>query len=117
MTTIRTYRTSMAAEAGTASISAPTRITHAFTVDVEDWFNGIPIGAETRRVAERRLEVGLNRLLELLDERAVRATFFVLGPIAREYPALIRKIADAGHEMGCHGWSHDLLYSMNRERM
>ncbi len=112
----------MGVELDSAPAIAPARataapVTHAFTVDVEDWFNGIPIGEETRRTAERRLAVGLDRLLELLGERRVRATFFVLGPIAREYPALIRQIADAGHEMGCHGWSHDLLYAMNRERL
>ncbi|MDO8435055.1 MAG: DUF3473 domain-containing protein [Candidatus Binatus sp.] len=112
----------MAVEPDAALVQAsecalPPPIVHAFTVDVEDWFNGIPIAETTRRGAARRLEVGLNRLLDLLNEHRVRATFFVLGPIAREYPALIRKIADAGHEMGCHGWSHDLLYAMNRERL
>jgi polysaccharide deacetylase family protein (PEP-CTERM system associated) len=91
-------------------------IRHAFTVDVENWYDGIPIAADRKRDAERRLHVGLERLLTLLAERSVRATFFILGPLACAHPTLIRQLADAGHEVGCHGWSHDLLYEMTRER-
>jgi polysaccharide deacetylase family protein (PEP-CTERM system associated) len=90
---------------------------HAFTVDVEDWYQGIPIDAATRASAERRLDRGLGRLLDLMAEAGARGTFFLLGPVALEHPELVRRIAVAGHEMGCHGWSHDLLYTMTRERM
>jgi polysaccharide deacetylase family protein (PEP-CTERM system associated) len=89
---------------------------HAFTVDVEDWFDGIPISPEQKRHAERRLHRGLDYLLEALARHNTRGTFFLLGPIAAEYPALVRKLAAAGHELGCHGWSHDLIYTMTRER-
>src|SRR5262249_52423231 len=89
---------------------------HAFTVDVEDWYQGIPIARDAWTTAERRLDHGLNVLLELLDACGARATFFVLGPVAEEHPELVRRIADAGHEVGCHGWSHDLLYRMTPER-
>lgn len=89
---------------------------HAFTVDVEDWYHGIPIGAATRETAERRLHRGLDRLLEALAGAGARGTFFLLGPLAREHPQAVKAIADAGHEIGCHGWSHDLLYRMTRER-
>ena len=89
---------------------------HAFTVDVEDWYDGIPIGAESKRQAERRLHVGLDRLLALLAESHVRGTFFVLGPLAASDPSLVQQIAAAGHEIGCHGWSHDLLYTMTQTR-
>jgi polysaccharide deacetylase family protein (PEP-CTERM system associated) len=89
---------------------------HAFTVDVEDWFDGIPIDAASKRTAERRLHIGLDQLLSLLEARSVRGTFFVLGPLALDHPGLVRTLAAAGHEVGCHGWSHDLLYTMTRER-
>jgi len=89
---------------------------HAFTVDVEDWYQGIPIGRDAWRTAERRLDRGLNVLLELLDASGARATFFVLGPVAEEHAGLVRRIAEAGHEIGCHGWSHDLLYTMTPDR-
>ncbi len=89
---------------------------HAFTVDVEDWYQGIPIGTEARASAERRLDRGLNLLLDVLAQRGYRGTFFVLGPVAQEHPQLVRRLAEAGHEIGCHGWSHDLLYTMTPER-
>jgi polysaccharide deacetylase family protein (PEP-CTERM system associated) len=92
------------------------RMRHAFTVDVEDWYDGIPIDAGSRRTAERRLHVGLDRLLERLATQSVQGTFFVLGPLARDNRSLVRGLAEAGHEVGCHGWSHDLLYMMTRER-
>ncbi len=89
---------------------------HAFTVDVEDWCDGIPISPEVRRAATPRLESSLGLLLDLLDAHSTRATFFFLGSVAESYPQLVRRIASAGHEIGCHGWSHDLLYEMSPER-
>jgi polysaccharide deacetylase family protein (PEP-CTERM system associated) len=85
-------------------------------VDVEDWYQGIPVGAGVKAAAERRLALGMDKLLALLERHGTRGTFFVLGPVAREHPALVRRIADASHEIGCHGWSHDLVYGMTPER-
>jgi polysaccharide deacetylase family protein (PEP-CTERM system associated) len=89
---------------------------HAFTVDLEDWYHGIPIRKDDKAQAERRLHVGTDRLLELLDRAGARATFFCLSPIAREHPTLLRRISDAGHDIGSHGLSHDLIYEMSPER-
>jgi polysaccharide deacetylase family protein (PEP-CTERM system associated) len=89
---------------------------HAFTVDVEDWYHGIPIAAEAKRMAERRLGRGMDRLLELLEGGGSRGTFFFLGPVAEEHPEILRRVVAAGHEIGCHGWSHDLLYEMTPAR-
>jgi polysaccharide deacetylase family protein (PEP-CTERM system associated) len=91
-------------------------VRHAFTVDVEDWYHGIPIGEGARRGAERRLHIGVDRLLRLLETGGHRATFFFLGPVAEEHGDLVRQIHRQGHEIGCHGWSHDLVYSMTPER-
>lgn len=88
----------------------------AFTVDFEDWYSGIPIPSAEKAVAERRLDRSGNRLLDVLDEFGVSATFFLLGPLVEEHPNLVRRIAERGHEIGCHGWSHDLLYEMSPER-
>lgn len=89
---------------------------HAFTVDVEDWFDGIPIAAASKQSAERRLHVGMDRILDLLGRFGYKGTFFILGPIAEAYPDLVRRLDAEGHEIGCHGWSHDLLYTMDRAR-
>jgi polysaccharide deacetylase family protein (PEP-CTERM system associated) len=91
-------------------------MTHAFTVDVEDWHHGIPITAAQRGSAEARLEHGMDRLLETLGRHQYRATFFLLGPVVEQYPHLVRSLAAAGHEVGCHGWSHDFVYSMTPAR-
>ncbi len=49
------------------------------------------------------------RLLRMLDGHGVRATFFLLGRLAEEHPAVARAIADAGHEIAVHGYEHRLL--------
>jgi polysaccharide deacetylase family protein (PEP-CTERM system associated) len=91
-------------------------VKHAFTVDLEDWYHGIPIAAERKATAERRLHVGTDQLLELLARRGHKATFFALSLIAREHPEILRRISDAGHDIGSHGLSHDLIYEMSPER-
>jgi peptidoglycan/xylan/chitin deacetylase (PgdA/CDA1 family) len=45
-------------------------------------------------------------LLDILDRRDVRATFFLVGSRAQAEPALVRRIVDAGHLIGNHAWSH-----------
>ena len=89
---------------------------HAFTVDVEDWYQGIPISTQISAQSEPRLEKSCHLLLDIMAEYDVRGTFFILGPVAQHYPDLIRRIADEGHELGCHGWSHDLVYEMTPRR-
>lgn len=89
------------------------RMRHAFTVDVEDWFHGIPVSGETKASAERRLHQGLDRLLELLSARQVRVTFFWLGPLVRDHPDLVRAAQREGHENGSHGWGHELVYQLS----
>jgi polysaccharide deacetylase family protein (PEP-CTERM system associated) len=83
-----------------------------FTVDVEDWFhaNFRSAPAIDPDALPRRVEQGVDALLDLLAAADARATFFVLGCVARDHPQLVRRIADAGHEIGCHGMQHDLVY-------
>jgi polysaccharide deacetylase family protein (PEP-CTERM system associated) len=91
-------------------------VRNAFTVDLEDWYHGIELPRERWEQCEDRLAVGTGRLLALLAERGVRATFFVLGVVAKRSPDLIRQIADAGHEIGTHGWSHQFVYKLTPEQ-
>lgn len=57
----------------------------------------------------------LPRILEMLDETGIRATFFVEGLNATLYPEELRGIADRGHEIGCHGWRHEYWYGLSPE--
>jgi polysaccharide deacetylase family protein (PEP-CTERM system associated) len=87
------------------------------TVDVEDWFHSsfrsAPALDESR--LPRRVETAVARLLEAVAAHGARATFFVLGCVAREHPRLARRIADAGHEVGCHGMTHACCYDQTPE--
>ena len=89
------------------------------TVDVEDWFhvcgNRAYSDPGTWAGREKRVHVGVERILALLDGSGSTATFFVLGWIARQAPALIKRIADAGHEIGCHGDLHRRIFEMALE--
>jgi polysaccharide deacetylase family protein (PEP-CTERM system associated) len=83
------------------------------SIDVEDWFHVENLTPVIARASwpERELRVVRNteRLLEILEQRGVRATCFVLGWVAERRPELIRRIATAGHEVACHGYGHQLL--------
>ena len=88
---------------------------NAFTVDVEDYFHVAALSSAVRRDSwssrELRVEANTDRLLGVLAERGTRATFFVLGWVAERVPSLVRRIAAAGHEIACHGYSHQLVYT------
>lgn len=90
---------------------------NALSVDVEDWFQ---VGAFEKVIARdawetlpRRVEANTDRVLDLFDAAGVKATFFTLGWIAVRHPALIRRIADAGHELASHGWDHQRVFTMS----
>lgn len=86
-----------------------------FSVDVEDWYQGIELPQSAWQGKEDRLRRGLDRILELLRSREVRGTFFILGWIAKEFPAAVRSISEAGHEVASHGFSHAKVYDLSRE--
>ena len=94
-------------------------VTNALSVDVEDWFQ---VGAFENTIAradwdslEHRVEANTDKVLALFDESGVKATFFTLGWVAKRYPALIRRIADAGHEVASHGWDHKRVFTLSAE--
>lgn len=91
-------------------------MTNVLTFDVEDWHQLVEWKL-TGRLPE--CSDGVVRqthdILEVLAAHGVRATFFVLGLVARAFPALVRDIDAAGHEVGSHGWSHQLVYRQTRE--
>ena len=90
------------------AIQLPVR--NAMTIDVEDYFQVSAFAPHIARDswAERecRVEANVDRILAILDDGAVVATFFTLGWIAERYPRLVRRIVDAGHELASHGYGH-----------
>jgi polysaccharide deacetylase family protein (PEP-CTERM system associated) len=90
------------------------RIVNAMTIDVEDYFHvSVFDGVVPRHHwdgLESRVCRNTDRILEILDERQVRATFFILGWVAERFPDLVRRIAKAGHEIASHGYAHRLVY-------
>ena len=84
------------------------------TVDLEDWFHCLEPDPGRWSAFEKRATMATERLLELLDSRSVLATFFVLGDVAQSAPSLVRRIADAGHEIGSHGMEHRLVYEQGQ---
>jgi polysaccharide deacetylase family protein (PEP-CTERM system associated) len=89
------------------------------SVDVEDYFHVEAFAGAIPRAAwggyESRVERNTERILDLLDDSRVTATFFILGWVAERYPKLVRKIADRGHEPACHSYWHRLIYKLTPE--
>lgn len=95
------------------------RILNAMTVDVEEHFQvsafeGI-VQRERWASLPSRVEDNTARLLDLFDEAGVQATFFVLGWVAEKRRGLVPRIAERGHEVASHGYSHRLVYEQRRE--
>jgi len=87
---------------------------NVLSVDVEDYFHPTEVAQDITHwsALPSRIDLGTNFLLDLLADRQTRATFFVLGWVAEKHPALVRRIADAGHEIGCHSFAHRLVYRL-----
>jgi polysaccharide deacetylase family protein (PEP-CTERM system associated) len=93
---------------------------NALSVDVEDWFQ---VGAfeKTIRRADwdgltHRVEANTDAVLALFAEADVKATFFTLGWVAERYPALMHRIADAGHEVASHGYDHARVFTFTPDQ-
>ena len=89
----------------------PARLTNALTIDVEDYFQVSAFAPYIRRdewdARPCRVERNVDRILELLAEREVKATFFTLGWVAERYPQLVKRIVRGGHELASHGYGHE----------
>jgi peptidoglycan/xylan/chitin deacetylase (PgdA/CDA1 family) len=89
-----------------------------FDIDAETMWTSVDAGNADRPFvvgnAEYELNVGIPLVLELLARHGVRTTFFVPGGVALEHPDMVRSIADAGHEIACHGWLHESTLGFSR---
>ncbi len=89
------------------------RTLNMLTVDVEDWFHILECDEAPDRGAwsalPSRVERNTDRILELLAASGARATFFTVGWVAWRHPDLVKRIADAGHELASHGFWHEVV--------
>ena len=85
---------------------------NALTVDVEDYFHASALDVSRDRwgAMEYRVEANTEKLLQLFSDVGVKATFFVLGWVGEKSGPLVRRIHDEGHEVACHGMTHELVY-------
>lgn len=94
-------------------------IRNALTVDVEDYFHVSAFAENIKRkdweLYAPRVERNTHRLLDFFSDRGARATFFLLGWVAERYPRLVNEITTRGHEVACHGYSHELVYRQTPE--
>lgn len=95
-------------------------IQNALSVDVEDWFQ---VGAFERTIRRadwdgltHRVERNTDAVLDLFAQAGVTGTFFTLGWVAERYPALMRRIADAGHEVASHGYDHARVFTFTPDQ-
>jgi polysaccharide deacetylase family protein (PEP-CTERM system associated) len=89
------------------------------TIDVEDYFQVSAFAPYIRRdewdTRECRVEHNVDRILQMLDAKGVKATFFTLGWVADRYPGLVRRIVEGGHELASHGYGHERASDLSPE--
>lgn len=94
-------------------------VVNILTIDVEDWFHicGIEelIPKAIWPALESRVTKTTMKILNILSQHRITATFFVLGFVAESHPDLIRKIQGQGHEIATHGYAHRRVYTMSRD--
>lgn len=86
---------------------------YILTFDIEEWYiEKMYFGDHSNKYKE--YDWYLNQILYKLDERGVKGTFFCVGGMAKEFPDIVKKIHERGHEIGCHSFRHVWLNKMNR---
>ena len=92
---------------------------NALTVDIEDWYHicGVEDNMPREKWGEYNSRVVPNTqvILGILSEKNAKATFFVLGYIAKRFPQLIKEIDSLGHEIATHGFWHKLIYTEDKK--
>ena len=88
------------------------------TFDIEEWFHILDLeetqGEPEWLCFEKRLDTNVARILNFLQERDQKATFFVLGWVARNYPTIVKRIHSCGMEIASHSDMHQLAYQQSR---
>lgn len=90
---------------------------NGLSIDVEDWFHPELVRERAGDAAVSRVETATGAILDLLARYQVKATFFIVGEVARDHPELVRRIVAGGHEVACHGFSHRPLWELTPESL
>lgn len=90
---------------------------HILTFDIEDWYHFLehqPVDHPSKWGGfENRVESGIYRILDLLEEYKLQATFFVIGWVAKQNPDIIKEISRRGFEVGLHSYAHQLVFNQS----
>lgn len=93
---------------------------NALTIDVEEYFHPTEVQRtvplESWKNLPSRVEDEILRVLDLLDAKDTKATFFILGWVAEHHPRAVRSILAGGHEIACHSYAHQLVYNLTPQQ-
>lgn len=91
---------------------------HILTFDIEDWYHFLEHKTTRTELQwkgfESRVEKNTEHILNFLSEHNQKASFFVIGWIAEQYPGLVKKIAAQGHDIGLHSYAHQLVWQQTQ---
>jgi len=87
--------------------------THALSIDLEEWYHSELV--EGRRSPFSQAEEATRPILDLLDRYQTKASFFVVGEVAEQNSELIQSIFQRGHEIGCHTFSHKMVWNLDED--
>jgi polysaccharide deacetylase family protein (PEP-CTERM system associated) len=84
---------------------------NALSIDLEEWYHSELM--EGRRSSFSQATEATQPILDLLDRYQTKASFFIVGEVADQNPGLVQSIFQRGHEIGCHSYSHKLLWKLD----
>ena len=92
---------------------------NALTCDVEDYFQVSAfehlVSKQSWSGFECRVSRNVDRILQMTSDSGTKGTFFILGWVAKHHPAIVRRIAENGHEIASHGVQHVRVFNMSEE--
>lgn len=93
--------------------STASKMMNALTIDLEDWTQSV-LGSDMP-ITECVLK-NTDRVLDFLKRHQLKATFFALGKVCEKFPALLPRVVEHGHEIGTHGFGHELVFNLTPQQ-
>ncbi|KAA0217483.1 MAG: DUF3473 domain-containing protein [Leptolyngbya sp. PLA3] len=104
-------------------LATSSSLTHALSFDIEDWFHIVEVKAVESpelwpqlHASSSLVERYTDLILEICARHHTHATFFILGWVAERHPDMVRRIVEAGHEIGTHSYWHRKVYELSPEQ-